>query len=254
MKTVILFSLMLFTACDKELQLKSQNGLNYLEDVSTEIKKSKNVEWEVGKTREKVVSKGIQLNINVPRISFDSQQRLQSVNSWIYKFTKVTRKEKRHLGYISIPFKTIIKSERLFTIHLFYHAASISKYFRNFHCPAFEHRLKVVDYEVVSRQQPNRKDLYVRNMGSIVGKVTKTYSTPLIFSTGIDLKGEYLIDVALYDARAKKRFSKWIPLENKLVVNSEEKVTVPSCIGVKEEYNPLRQSRQPNIKDLEIPK
>jgi hypothetical protein len=138
------------------------------------------------------------------------------------------------------------------SVSLFYQAASVSKSFRNFHCPAFNHRYEIEDFEIKKRNGAKMEDIYVRLVQQIRGKVGQLRFAPTVLPGGLNLAGNYLVDMALYSSRKKQRYSNWHKASGMLNISREVIRNVQSCIGVKEENNPLPSSRIPNIRDLEI--
>ena len=64
--------------------------------------------------------------------------------------------------------------------------------------------------------------------------------------------GDYSVQMALYNSNQKKIYSNWYKVKNYIPVKKELNVSVPSCIGVKEENDPNSRKKNFNIQDLEI--
>ena len=137
------------------------------------------------------------------------------------------------------------------TLHIFYHAASVSEEFRRFHCPAFDHRYLINNIKL-HKESADEFDLYVRKNLAIKGRISKPSFAPVIISAGLSLVGKYIVEIALYNSKEKRIYTPFKQLSNTIEISSEERVSVPSCIGIKEELNPLPSSRMPSIRDLEI--
>ena len=75
---------------------------------------------------------------------------------------------------------------------------------------------------------------------------------PQSFNGGLELKGDYYIDVAFYSVKDKLLYSSWYPVDGKIEVSDERAIKVSSCLGVKEEIDPLPESRLPTLEDLRI--
>ncbi|MCO4754186.1 MAG: hypothetical protein KC478_06875 [Bacteriovoracaceae bacterium] len=254
MRMPIFLILLIFTSCSDHVELRSKSGIFYLEDVEVELDELKNVEWRIGKDREAQVSKGLQFKVGVPSLSRESAITLQNKNgidSWLFKFSKITHGSKRHLGYVM--FGTGPSVTQNFTVHLYYHAASVSSEFRKFKCPAFNHRLKLDDFEMSSTaRKRHRNEIFVRPNEHIKGRVTQLSFAPVIFSSGKSMRGSYLVELALYNSKERRTYSDWIPEDGIVKVDSEVMVKVDSCIGVSEETSPSRSKRSPRIQDLQI--
>lgn len=253
-----LFSFLLisfFISCTNEIEIGQKSGIYFLKDVEVEIEDLKEIEWKVGKKREVEISKGLQFKLDVPKLSDDAAKLLygkHGIDSWIYKITKINRGSRQHLGYVAFDTMRRSRVTENFTLHLYYHAASVSQNFRRFHCPAFDHRLVVTNFELVEQKQKARNEVYVRPTDYVRGDVSRLSFAPLIFSAGAKMSGKYLVEIGLFNSKEKKLFSNWTPLNSYIEVSGEGAKTVESCLGVKEESNPLPDSRAPRIEDLQI--
>lgn len=247
--------LIILTSCTKDYGLSNKNGIYFIQDLYSELDDAKEVDWSVGLNREVDISKGIRFYVDVPKINDNAINTLQEkygVNSWIFRFQKIERGTKRNLGLYALRFKNISRNTKNFSVNLYYQAAAISKHFRNFHCPAFNHRYKVDNFGISPRPNSDTKDLYLRSIESVKSKVGELRFSPMILPGGLKLKGQYIVDVALYNTTRKQRFSEWFAVNGILNIQVETARTVTSCNGIKEENNPLPSSRLPNLKDFEI--
>lgn len=255
MKMILFPLLFLLTSCSKVYDVQKKNSVFYIPDVDEKITYPRDVDWEVGKQKEAIISKGIRFASTVPRISQEGMETLRNaygVDSWLIRVNRTRRGNTQAVGYFFIHLHNLTRNTKDFTINLYYHAASVSKRFRMFHCPAFEHRFKITDYEIENRTMPSNLDLFVRPTTKFPGKVSRLRFAPMVLSGGRSLQGIYNVDIALYNSKSKMIFSNWHPIGGTLIVNSEVMVPVASCNGVREENVPLPQSKMPSIKDLEI--
>ena len=247
--------LLFISSCTKYHEIKKKNGIYFIEDVQTELVEAKEIDWDIGRKREENISKGIKLTTTIPNLDDEAIETLNSqlgIDSWVYRLTRIRRGKEDILGYFYYRFNNITRSTKFFSISLFYHAASVSKKFRLFHCPAFDHRLKIKKYDLETRRGKSSDDIYVRPIDNIVGKVTRLRFAPMIVSGGRMLEGEYVLDLALYSENTKRKYSEWMPVAKSLKISQEVTINVSSCNGVREELNPLPESRSPDIRDLEI--
>jgi hypothetical protein len=255
MKLCLILFLFVASSCDKRHEISLKNGIFVLKDVKTNIIEAKEVDWKVGKSRDENVSKGIRVKVKFPKLSEESIDRLRKkhkVDSYIFRFSKFDRGRFSELGAFYLRFENISKNTNYISISLFYQSASVSKAFRSFHCPAFKHRFKIVDYELQDRKTLDKEDIYIRLTEYVRGQVSQIRFAPNILPGGLSLEGKYVIDMAFYSTKNKQRFSKWHKVGKTLNIKREKKIAVPSCLGIKEENNPLPESRIPNIRDLEI--
>ena len=254
MRMAAFLFLTILSACSEHVELKSKSGIYFLKDVSVELKDIKEVDWKVGKEREETVSKGIQFKVGVPSLEETASKTLKKslgIDSWIFRFSKLSNGPKRHLGYVAFDTKKSITKN--LTIHIYYHAASVSHEFRKFHCPAFNHRLRVTSFTIVDSSSSRRHDdIYIRPKETLNGKIDQLGFSPLIYSAGKSLRGEYRVELALYNSTEGKTYSNWIAMDQHISVQSETQVKVRSCVGVSEETSPDRNKRKPRLEDLRI--
>ena len=246
--------LTLITSCTDPYKLQKANGIYFFSDIQSEISKAKNIEWDVGEKKDKTVSKGIRVSLAVPKITENAKNVLYKefgIDSWVFRVVHVVKNRPRILGYLYYSFSYISKSTKDVTFNLYYHAASVSDYFRSFKCPAFEHRLYITDFETKSLKSKT-KNLYAKYMGNINASVSKVGFRPEVFSTGRTMLGEFRFSLALYNTKKKERYSDWYDIPQTLKISEEEKIALPSCLGVKQENTPNPNSKRFNIQDLEI--
>lgn len=247
--------LSLIISCNDVYELELKNGLYYIPNLNVELVNAREIEWLVGRKREENVSKGIRFASTIPRLSDKAKKilkNLHGIDSWLIRVVKKQRGYDQPMGYFYINLHNITRNTKDFTINLYYHAASVSKRFRLFHCPAFNHRLKTTQFSLENSSSNSPQDLYVRVSGKFPGRVSRLRFAPMVISGGRKLRGIYQVELALYNSQSKMRYSKWFVSSDNLQVASEVQISVPSCNGIKEENNPLPESKMPSIKDLEI--
>lgn len=251
----LVFLSLLFSSCSKFYDVEKEKGLYVVKQLYSEVDMAKEVEWMVGRKKEVSISKGVRFSFTIPKISDHGRVILKKkygVDSWIYRVSKISRGTANPIGFFYYPFSGMTQSTRNYTVNLYYHAAAVGKRFRLFHCPAFNHRSKIGSVEIEDRSLAGKSDVYVRDTMRVPAKVHRIHITPMIFSTGRLMQGKYVVDYAFYNSENKHRYSNWIKVDKTVVVTQENAKSVPSCIGIKEELNPLPESRMPNIRDLEI--
>lgn len=250
----LLLILTLLVGCSKEISLSKKNGVYFFKDFSLKMTSAEELDWNVGLKKDKNVSTGIVLKIELPRLEKDFIPILYDrykVDSWIFKINKIRPQGKMALGHIVIPFNKVSQKSSNFSVHIYYAAAAASKRFRLFHCPAFSHRKKIKDIELV-KTNPKVKNLFVGLKSVHKGKTDGLEYFPIIMSGQRSLVGKYNAQVALYSTKNSGVYSKYIPVNGDAIVSREEEVSVPSCNGIKEEIKPLKESRQIRLQDLEI--
>lgn len=249
------FILFLFTSCSEEIELRQKNGIAFLDNVNLKVEQVENVPWLVGQEREVEISKGFRFDVTVPQISKKASEllyKVHGVDAFLYRLSKINRGSRQHLGYVAINSRSSSHITKAFSANIYYHAASVSRQFRGFQCPAFDHRKELKDFSIKKKSSNGNIDIYARPKDFIRGEVSRLSFSPLIFSGGSELRGDYLVEVALFNSNSKRLFSNWYPLNQFISVSSEVNKRVKSCIGVKEELKPLPDSRAPRIEDLRI--
>lgn len=251
MQIILLF---ISLSCTKWSHVKSSNGIYQVSDVSAHIHSEKTLVWKIGKNRGAIVSKGFNFKVDIPKIDQEGRDilfREYGIDAWLFKISKISRGKKQHLDFVSFDFQNISRMTSELTLHIFYHAASVSDDFRRFHCPAFDHRYLINDIEL-NEDATDNFNLYVRRNQLIKGRIHRPSLAPIISSAGKSLMGKYIVEIALYNSKEKRIYTSFKKLSNTIEVSSEHRVSVPSCIGVKQELNPLPSTLTPSIRNLEI--
>lgn len=251
-KLLIFFFLL---GCTKFYEVEKKNGIYLVRQVYSEIDSAKDVDWKIGRKREETISKGMRFSFTLPKIDDHGKTLLKKkygIDSWVYRISREHRGQTRILGFFYYPLSSMTGSTKNYTLNLYYHAAAVSKRFRLFHCPAFNHRAVIGKIKIADRPLASAKDMFVREYSRIPAKVSRIHINPMIFSAGVSMVGTYYVDFAFYDSETKKRYSEWNKVDNTIVITQETSKNVSSCVGIKEEVNPLPESRMPNIRDLEI--
>lgn len=250
----LLILLVIFISCDKKHELLYGNGIYYLKDMNFEISDLRQIDWSVGRKRDKEVSQGFSFEIEIPKLSSSNVETLRKkygIDSWVFRIIKDTRKQNQEIGYIQYDFNNFTSTVDSFSAKILYHAASVSMDFRRFHCPAFDHRFMIKDLELKDSNSRN-KILYTTSDDFIRRKISKPSFSILSFSGGRSLKAKFLVEVAFFNSKTKKTYGEFVSSSNIIEVDEEESVALPSCIGIKEEVTPLPESRAPGLRDLEI--
>lgn len=250
---ILLISLLFFSSCTKWYEVKEGNGILYVEKAESEIHSLKDVEWDVGQSRNKTISKGFVFKFDIPKIPSDGAKRLLNkygITSWIFRIKKFTRGNSQVLGHVTYDLANITRVSSDITIHIFYHAAAVSQTFRKFHCPAFNHRYKLNNFDIKD-SSPKAFDIFTLRGSPVHGRIEKPSFAPVIFSGDTSLVGNYIIEYALFSEKEKKTFSKWYPANNSIEVLTEDRIILPSCSGIKEE-NDIKNLRPPKPEEFRI--
>ncbi len=251
----LVFTLILFFGCTKYFEVGFKNGIHYGINIDSEIERAKIVPWKVGQDREVTISQGVRFFTSTPLFSNEAKELLGNkygIDAWVFRFSKSKRGRSTPIGYFYLKFQNMTRNTKNISVSLFYQAAAVSKRFRFFHCPAFEHRKEIDSIEILDRPGFSKKDLYIRSVEKIRAKVTRFKFSPMIIPGGRSLSGDYFVDMAFYSSASKQRFSEWTPVDKVLRIGNEVDRLIKSCNGIKEELNPLPKSRVPDIRDFEI--
>lgn len=254
MKGILTIALFIsLTACTKWYEVKEGNGVLYIDNVQSEIHSLKDVEWSVGQSKNKEISKGFVFKFDIPKLDEEGSEKLlkkYGIDSWIFRITKVTRGKNQILGQISYDFSNITRVSSDITVHIFYHAAAVSQTFRKFKCPAFNHRSKLNKYTVQDKMI-GPQDIFSKRGNLVPGRIEKPSFAPVIFSGDISLVGNYIVEYALFNSNEKKIFSKWHQANNYVDIISEDRIVLPSCSGIKEE-NDVHNNSAPKPEEFRI--
>lgn len=249
-----LLLILLFISCSNTHELEFGNGLHYIKNLNFKLSDLKELEWEVGRKRDKTISQGIFFEIEIPKLGKDQIETLYTkygIDSWLFKVEKQTRRGSQDIGHIEYRLSNFSNATSSFSVKILYHAASISADFRRFHCPAFKHRALIKDLDFVSYDKGS-KALYTTSNKRLKSKTVRPSFTTISFSAGTSLKGKIIAKLAFFNSQRKKIFGDFVASKNAIVIPEEQKVDLPTCIGIKEEIKPLPESRAPGLRDLEV--
>lgn len=243
------------SACNQTVQVENSKGVLKISEIKVALSELKVLPWKVGLKKEETITMGYTLKLGVPQIRPDDLTLISEnypVDSWAYRVIHEFNGRSNDLGYIYLPFNRIIKSTDNFTIRVYYHAAAVSERFKKFSCPAFNHRKRVTDIDLVSKKSGHSGTLYLSPKSNLLIKDYALDHIPVILSIGTKMQGTYRVQIALYSKAEHKLYSDFLDLDNFVAVEREEEVKVASCVGIREEVQPLPQNEGPRIEDLQI--
>ena len=206
---------------------------------SLKIKDLRVVPWTVGKGfLKQSISKGFIVSINFPELNRQELMELykkKRVDSWIIKVERNTvRKGKEVIGYFMVPLRVQtnkglrISSSRLIRFRVYYAAASVSPRFQLFSCPAFEHNLQMVKFDI-RKARSVQESIAIRRMNKMKGKIESAGFASLEFNGGMSLKGEYTTSVALFNSDSRVFMSEYVPVRDTISVTGERPVVIRGC-------------------------
>ena len=241
-----IFLLVLLVSCTKySTYEKKSSGSIYITPSEFKINEAEDVKWKVGRKKDQLLSKGINVKFTFPLLEKDHLRELlelHDVNAWIIKIVKLGFSRARPIGYMYVPLsvptpqrKYSYKQIKTGTFSIVYAAASISTRFEKFPCPAFDHRLIIEDFEIKDKKTFGEKVISVTptQQGKINAKISKfSYSTYKI-NGGTSIKGDYGVEIALFDSIKKRRKSNFVNFPQVVRVLSEKKKSITGCAGYK---------------------
>jgi len=235
---IISFSLFLITSCTKRFDVKEGNGQVYIDDIESSIFEIKEDNWLVGKRKIKEISKGIKFKFKIPKINKKDSAKLNragGIDSWIFKVSRLEKGRKRPIGHILYGLNKFNNVSDNITAHIYYHAAAAGNQFRRKKCPAFNHRKKIISFELLKNNSKSY-DLFVKRKKIYrPSQMEKPSFSPIIFSGDNSLVGRFVVELALMNSTSHILYSKWVQLNNSIEVKMEKDVVIPECVGVRSE-------------------
>ena len=200
------------------------------------------IPWRVGKQGKDILSRGIRFSFDLPMIEDDALELLfkeKGINAWLIKLERKQGLRSETLGYYSMllvspdprsPENLRFNSPRKGSLGVNYAASSISMRLNELPCPALNHRLLIDDYGLKENSVPRQQwvvsgadDYYVPS------KVTMISYSPIEVNGGMQLKGEYFVEIAFYNHKLKRRLSPFVALEKVAAIDKEVEVAVKGC-------------------------
>ena len=205
------------------------------------VTKVENIKWSVGPSRKQKVSKGIRVESTMPYIDDEAMEAIvdrYKINAWLVRLRRKGLMRNNTVGMISMPLivgafprgsDDRVRQSKGVSFRVYYRSAAVSTRFAGFHCPAFEHNLLVENTSVESFGR-STKSLRVNGVTnkSLQSKISE-FSYNLTLDGGLNMEGQYFIDVAFYDSVSKKRKSSWLTLTNTGKVKREKSVRIKGC-------------------------
>ena len=231
---------LLLSSCSKWVEVKTSRGQTFITNLKSEISEIEEDEWSVGINRKETISKGFKLVFKIPKIKPEDAKKIGLKNgpdSWLIRVNRVIRSRGMALGHILYSIEDLNSISDSVTTYIYYHSAAASSEFRRQSCPAFKHRKKIREIQLIDKNE-KEVNLYINRKSQYsASNIERPSFSPIIFSGDRSLNGSYYIDFALYNSKTKYLHSKWIKMSNKVVVQGEIEISVPSCRGVTTEDN-----------------
>lgn len=200
------------------------------------------IKWKVGKYGKDVVSRGFRLTFEVPDLNEREWQSIfehNEANGWIIRLRKKYTTRNEVMGFMAMEMISLkpgtekrfrVSKSRKGSVGVYYAASSISTRLDSLPCPALNHRLLIDSSEVINESR--REKLWVTSAVDkklMSAKVQLISYSPITLNGGMSLKGDYFIDLALYNTTTRYRVSGWVPIANYVSIQKEEDVAVKGC-------------------------
>lgn len=250
MKNLLVISILVLTGCSDyaEVTIERQQSTVRWEEGGME---SVRVEpWHVGPLKRQVLSMGVRLKVNFPRLKESDIEALgkkHDIDSWLVTFSRASLGRKERLGSFFMPlFKAsgrrgggAVSSEAGY-IDYFYAAASISTRLRALNCPALGHRLTISEAKIRDSNRlrallvlgPMQESLYM-------GRPEKLDFQRNIINGGESLLGEYEVSFAFYNSKNNRILSNEVTAPQTLVISGESTKNIRGCENA--QTPPLRE-------------
>jgi hypothetical protein len=212
------------------------------------INKVEVIDWKVGAGFKQVVSKGLRFRVSLPILDsedLDNMHKSTRTNGWIVRLTRRGSLRAKAIGRMYIPLvggrtggrRPIFSSgnqQEEAHFEVFYAAASPSKRFENFICPAFGHNLVIKEVDIIKLKEVSSKITPSSTMNRKVrGKCQKFSFRPALFNGGPKLAGRYKVEIAAYDYNKKVRRSSYVEFPEEVKVYKEVRKPIRGCSGFK---------------------
>jgi hypothetical protein len=244
-KKLLFLILLILISCTKERALYKTDGVPRVESKATKIVDVTIVPWKVGAAFKKVISKGIMIKVKLPILSNSDRKKIlreKGINSWIIRVKKFRLAgQSEILGYLQVPFIINFKRRKMAVgggaiKHAFfqvnYAAAAISRRLENMYCPALGHR-KIIR-KVKIRDNGTRDSTFsITRNTRIQAKVNAHQVRPYTFNGGMSLRGDYVVELALYGTKRKMVYSNFVRLNQIVNASDERDVQLKECATFK---------------------
>ncbi len=200
------------------------------------------IPWRVGKYGKDILSRGIRFSFDLPQIDDQSLELLfkeKNIDSWLIKLERRQGIRTENLGYFSMmlvspdprsPSHLRFNSPKKGSLGVNYAASSISMRLNELPCPALDHRLLIDEFGLKASGSAHQQwvvsgadDFYVP------AKVTMISYSPIEVNGGMELKGNYSIEIAFYNQKLKRRLSSFVELQKVAAIDKEIEVAVKGC-------------------------
>ncbi len=230
------------SSCTKSVDFHFTKNTAYIKTKGVSIDEMRVVPWRVGKFGKDILSRGIRFSFELPQIDNDALELLyekKKIDAWLIKLERKEGLRTEILGYYSMmlvspdprnPNNLRFSSPKKGSIGVNYAASSISMRLSELPCPALNHRLLIDEHDLKS-MGPSKQEWVVSGADDyyVPAKVTMISYSPVTVNGGMELKGDYTVEIAFYNQKLKRRLSSFVALVNAASVEKEIEVAVKGC-------------------------
>lgn len=240
---VLILSFFVMYSCSKNAKLSRETASAHLDGVVMKVTKLSEIKWPAGFRKEATVSQSITFMIDTPKVEQDDLDYLiheRDVDSWIIRVIAYKSGDKQDLGSLYSLFRprklsrTSTDSASSVALKIYYAAAYASEKWRNSKCPPLGHNKKIKELRIEDTAEPF--SLSIGGGQPYNEKSQLIELTPSSFNGGMSLAGEYYFEIAPYNSKKKVIHAQFRRIPGKIIITSEESVAVPSCNGIRSEF------------------
>jgi hypothetical protein len=229
---------LLICSCSEYSKVKPINGGFEITPGSLKVLKAKSKPWEVGKKGKFVISRGVEIQIEVPKIKKKFIDEMIKTNNIDSAIIEIGRKYQGYLipiGAMKIPLNILSKRNLdSLSFDILYHSASVRPSFTLYTCVPYNESYILKDLDIKNYKTLNDSltvlSLYNKNYKNIILPFQVQNQT---FTSGKNLKGEFMFKFAFYNSLEHQTRSSFYEYQEIVIIKEEEKVTIPGC----ETYN-----------------
>lgn len=229
---------LLIYSCSEYSKVTPINGGYEVTPGSLKILNVKSKPWKVGKKGKFVISKGAEIQIEIPKIKKNHIDEMKKSNNIDSAIIEISRKYQGHLipiGAMKIPINILSKRGLdSLSFDILYHSASVRPSFTLYSCVPYNESYILKDLEIKNYKTLNDSltvmSLYNKNYKNIILPFQVQNQT---FTSGKNLLGEFRLKFAFYNSLEQQLRSSFYEYQEIVIIKEEEKVTIPGC----ETYN-----------------
>ena len=248
-----------FSACTKNAELVVKDKVFYIHTTDAKVTDVEEVVWKVGPYQKQRLSRGVRIHFTFPLITNDAAKILhekRKADSWLIRLRRKTFVSSKIIGHFASTFVNQSNSRKVRyqrpsggALRVDYAASAISMRLGSLSCPSLGHRKRITETEVANTSQQNRQTLTSLPSDTfyVSPRVEAISYHPVVVNGGNQLKGNYHLEVALYNQEKKQRLSNWLKIKKTASVKAIEEVVVRGC---KNDYFPGKEDNSKGSREL----